>query len=293
MSTTPATSLHLDRTVLVLGATGTTGAATAAALRSAGARVRLATRDPARLDPPSGTTAVAWSWDDASTWAPALAGVDALFFVVPPFRPDEAELGAALVEAARAAGVARIVKLSAAGVEHAPDSGHRRNELAIEASGLQWVHLRPTFFMENLVNFQGEQIRREGVIALPAGDGRSAFVAAADIGEVAVHALLGDANGEAWTLTGDEALTYAEVAALIAEAAGREVRYVDVEPEAYAAGMRGFGMPELAVQTMAWLMTSVREHQAGSVSDTVSRVLGRPATRFATWARTHADRWRA
>jgi uncharacterized protein YbjT (DUF2867 family) len=281
----------VPRTVLVLTATGTTGQHVVAALLSAGAVVRAATRDPAVATLPAGAAAVRWSYDDPATWGPALAGVDALYLAIPPFRDDEVDVGRAILAAAQAAGVRRVVKLSAAGVEANPASTHRQLELAVEASGLHWVHLRPTFFNENFIEFYGQGVREAGVVALPAGLGRAGFVAAADIGAVAAVALLGAATGEAWTLTGPESIDHHAVAAHISAAIGRPVRYADISPTDFAAGLRAAGAGERAVETMGGLYEFVRAGWADGVSADVERVLGRPPVAFADWARGAAGAW--
>lgn len=281
----------MPRTVLVLTATGTTGSATVAALLRAGATVRAATRDPAGAAFPAGATPVAWSFDDPSTWAPALAGVDALYLACPGWLPDEVEVADAILDAARAAGVTRVVKLSAAGVENNPASSHRRVEVLIEGSGLAWVHLRPTFFAENFIESYGGPIRSEGAIYLPAGGGRTGFIAASDIGEAAAVALLGEQSGEAWTLTGPESLDHAEVAAILTEVLGRPIRYVDIPPEAFAAALRQHGVSELGVSVMDGLYGMVRAGWTAELSPDVERVTGRTPTRFRDWAAAHAGAW--
>ncbi len=281
----------MPRTVLVLAATGTTGRATVQSLLGRGARVRAGTRTPATAGFPAEVEVVAFSYDDRSTWAPAFAGVEALYLAVPPFRPDEVALGRDLVAAAKSAGVRRIVKLSAAGVENAPESGHRQVEVLVEASGLAWVHLRPSFFHENFVEFYGATIRADGAIYLPAGAGRTGFIAASDIGAAAAVALLGDVTGEAWTLTGPESLDHAQVAAAIEGVLGRPVRYVDVSPEDHVAGMRSHGMPEEAVHTMSWLYGMVRAGYTGGLSGDLARATGSEGVRFVDWAKANAAHW--
>ncbi len=281
----------MPRSVLVLTATGTTGRATVTALVARGATVRAASRVPATAGLPAGVEVVPFSYDDRDTWPVAFAGVEAVYLAMPPFRADEADLGRALVAAAKAAGVRRIVKLSAAGVDAAPESGHRQVEVAVEASGLNWLHLRPSFFDENFIEFYGGSIKGDGGIYLPAGTGTTAFIAAADVGAAAAEALLGDMTGEAWTLTGPEALDHAQVAAALTEVLGRPIRYVDITPEDHVAGMRGFGMPEVGVQTMSGLYGMVRQGWTGGLSPDLARVTGSAGIRFADWARAHAAAW--
>lgn len=277
--------------ILVLTATGTIGREVVRSLLASGASVRAATRDPAKAALPAGVEAVAFSYDDRSTWAAAFAGVDAVFLAYPAFRTDEVELGVALLDAARAAGVRRVVKLSAIGVENNPASGHRQVELAIEASGLEWVHIRPNFFAENFVEFYGGTIQQDGAIYLPAGQGKTSFVSAADVGAVAARALLGAATGTGLTVTGPEALDHDEIAAQIAAATGKEVRYVDLSPEAHIQAMQQFGAPALMIETMSMLYGFVRQGWVGGVSPTVEQITGRPAQRFADWASQNAGAW--
>lgn len=281
----------MSRTVLVLTATGTTGSRTVAALARRGAQVRAATRDPSRGSFPAGVTPVAWSYDDPSTWDAALAGVDALYLASAPFRDDEVAEGEAIVAAAKRAGVKRIVKLSAAGVENNPSSTHRRVELAVEASGLEWVHLRPSFFFENFIEFYGGGIKADGAIYLPAGKGKSGFIAAEDVGEVAAAALLSDVSGEAWTLTGGESLDHDEVAERLTAALGRPIRYVEISPQAFADTLRSYGSGETAVATMSGLYEFVRAGWTGGLTGEVERVLGRPPVALVDWARAHASAW--
>ncbi len=281
----------MSRTVLVLTATGTTGSATVQALVARGATVRAGTRTPATAAVPAGVTAVRWDYDDASTWGPALAGVDALYLALPPFRPDEVAVGTAILAAAKAAGVRRIVKLSAAGVENAPESGHRQLEVAIEGSGLAWVHLRPSFFHENFIEFYGHGVKTDGAIYLPAGTGKTGFIAAADIGEVAAVALLGDVSGEAWTLTGPESLDHHEVAERLTAALGRPIRYVEIPEAAFADGLRAHGGNEVAVATMTWLYGMVRAGWTGGLSPDVQRVTGRAPLALGDWAKAHVGAW--
>ncbi|MBM4366365.1 MAG: NmrA family NAD(P)-binding protein [Deltaproteobacteria bacterium] len=281
----------MSRTVLVLTATGTTGAATVKALLAQGAVVRAGTRDPSKASFAAGVQAVAWSYDDRATWNAALQGVDALYLAMPPFRADEAEVGTAILAAAKAAGIKRIVKLSAIGVEANPASPHRQVELAIEASGLDWVHLRPSFFMENFIEFYGGPIKAEGALYVPAGKGKTGFVAAADIGAMAAAALLGNATGEAWVITGPEALDHDDVAALIGDATGKPVKYHDIPAQVFADALRSFGSSEVGVATMSALYEYVRNGWTGALTGEVERVLGRPPTPFADWARAHAAAW--
>ena len=176
--------------ILVTSATGTVGSEIVKQLKAQGLAVTAASRNPAKAQADLGVPAVAWHWDQPRSFGEALAGVHTLFLGTPPGTTEELAWGLAAVEAAKAAGVKKIVKLSAIGVENMPDSAHRKIELAIEAGGFEWFFARPSFFMQNLNEGMLQSVKA-GVIALPAGDGRTGFIDARDIAAVFVEAIKG------------------------------------------------------------------------------------------------------
>lgn len=280
--------------LLVLGATGTVGSALVAELARRGLAPRAATRDPAAHAFPAGVTPVAFDYADPALVAAAVSGVDRMFVLAPPGLADQAERWRALFAAAREAGVRHVVLMTAKGA--GPDTPHAEGEAALRASGLSWTVLQPTFFMQNLSTYSGETIRRDGAFYLPAGDGRAAFVDARDIAAAAAEALVHpEAHaGRTYELTGSESLSLAEVAALLSEAAGRPIRYVDPGAEAYRAALEAVGLPpDLAAMFTHLYAVVVKNGWAAATTDDVSRVLGRAPSRFAEFARDHASDWAA
>lgn len=283
----------MSKPILVLGATGNVGAPLVQALAARGVRARAATRDPARYRGPG--EPVAFDFARHETWAPALEGVERLFLLVLPGDADAARYGVPLIDAAEAAGVRRVVVLSAMGVEHAPpEVALRAVELAAQRSGLEWTLLRPNWFMQNFsAGFLAAPIRHDGVVPVPAGDAKVSFVDTRDIAAVAARALLDDdLVGAELALTGPEALDHAEVAATLTEVAGRPIRYVPLTAEAFADGMRGAGLPESVVGQFGMLFASLRAGNAAPTTGDVARVLGRPPTGLASFARELAASWR-
>lgn len=153
--------------ILVTGATGTVGGELVGQLTAAGYEVRAAVHTPtrARRLGGRGITAVALDYDDPGTWGAALSGVEGVFFVGWA-GPGFADLSARFAAAAQRAGAQRLVKLSAYGADFAPEfliaRHHCESERAIEATGIAYTHLRPNVFMQNLINYYGESIRRDG-----------------------------------------------------------------------------------------------------------------------------------
>lgn len=276
--------------ILVLGATGTVGAETVKALKQLGADVEAASRQPEAAEKKLGVKAVAWDWEQPQGFASALAGVDHLFLLTPPGTLKELDYGMAAVAAAKAAGVKHVVKLSALGVEQAPQSPHRRIEAALEQSGLGWTFLRPSFFMQNLNEGSRQGIRQAGAIFLPSGEGRTGMIDARDIGAVAAACLFRDGyEGQALLLTGGEALTYAEMAEQLSAATGKAIKHVDIAPDAFKAELLKAGVPGHYANFLVGLYGTVKAGYAATVTRTVETVLGRAPIKFSQYAKDYAD----
>lgn len=281
-------------TVLVTGVTGTIGSQVLAALADKDVKVRAAVRSPEKFSGPKNATPVAFEYEKPETVRAAVQGVDKIFLVM-PFVPNQEELSATVIDAAKAAGVKHIVKLSAFGCELEPGiqlgRWHRAVEKRIEASGIPYTFLRPNNFMENFINYYPPT--PDGKIYLPLGEGAVSWIAARDIGEVAARVLLSEGHeNKAYTLTGPEALTVAQVAKHLSEASGRTIEYVDVPEEAARQSMLNAGMPEWAVNAMAELNAIDKAGYAASVDPSLGELLGRAPTTFAEFAKEKAARFK-
>lgn len=281
--------------ILITGATGTVGSLTAQALLDAGARVRVAVRDPAKAAALAarGAEVVAFDYDDASTFAAAFAGVEAAL-LISPFIEDPLPGLQAAVEAAAAAGVRHLVRLSAAGADPQAQglpAKHGAGEALVHASGLSWTTLRPTFFVDNLWKFNAQSIREQGAWYGAGAGGRSAWIAAADVAAVAAAALLApEAHaGRTYELTGPEALSDAELAELVSEALGRPVQYVEVGPEGLRQGMAQWGAPEWMVQDMLFLEQVKAGGWAAATTQGVQQALGRAPRAARAYVQANAD----
>ncbi len=283
--------------ILVTGATGTIGSQVVKALRGApGVTVRAAVRSAEKAKALAGDGVVAVDFDYANEGAVAksLEGVDAVFLVT-PFVPNQAEIAARFVAAAKKAGVARIVKLSAIGVESEPGiqlgRWHRASEKAIEASGISYTFLRPNNFFENFIGYYPPGA--DGNIYLPLGDAKVSYVAGADIAAVAKVALTQTGHeGKAYDITGSEAFGVADAAKAIGEVTGRTITYVDVPEQAAQQGMAGAGMPDWMVDAMMELHAIDKAGYASAVTDVVQKLTGRAPTTFPAFAKENAARWK-
>ncbi|MBB4911109.1 NAD(P)H-binding protein [Actinophytocola algeriensis] len=267
--------------ILVTGATGTIGGHVARLLTDRG----VAFRGMSRNDLPNGVRA---DFTDPESLATAVAGVEAVFLVTVPPVPS-AEHDIALVTAAKAAGVRKIVKLSAIGSGEPFDGTtvggwHVAAEEAIAASGLAWTVLRPPSFASNFLQYR-ELIEASDPLPNVFGAARQPVVDPRDVAAVAVEALLDSAHdGRRYDVTGPELLTFNDQAAILERVLGRPVKTVDVDLRGQLAS---FGMPPEAIEQVsvgaAWASAGGTEY----VTEHVSRILGRPASTFEQWARDH------
>lgn len=158
----------------------------------------------------------------------ALDGVDTVF-LLGVMSPDQTAHELAVVDAAEAAGVRRVVKLSV----WRADEGltpiahlHRPVEQRLRASSLGWTLLRPNFYMQNFSRQMGASIGA-GVLAQPATDAAISVVDTRDIAEVAAAVLVDESYDERiLALTGPEALTYSQAACIFSTVLGCPVRYL-------------------------------------------------------------------
>jgi uncharacterized protein YbjT (DUF2867 family) len=270
---------HGDRmttaTTVILGGTGKTGRRIANRLTARGLPVRIGSR----------TGVPAFDWHDRTTWTPALAGATALYIAYPPDLtvPEAPAHIGEVAHQAVACGVRRIVLLSGRG-----EPAVLPSEQAVRDAGAAFTILRCAWFCQNFSEGDLRDAVLGGEIAFPAGTVAEPFVDADDIADVATAALTDDAHaGQIYELTGPQLLTFAQAAAELAQAIGREVRYVPISSAAYAEALA----VHVGVET-ATLLTALFEHvldgHNAHLSDGVQRALGRPPRDFRTYARAAA-----
>ena len=271
---------------LVLGGTGKTGRRVVE---------RLAARDlPTRVGSRSGEPP--FDWEEEATWAPALQNVGSVYVT---YYPDLAVPGS--VEAVRSFaklavenGVRRLVLLSRRGEPENERAEMALREVVDAKAGAEWTILRSTWFMQNFSEDYMLEHVLSGQIRLPAGDVPTPFLDADDIADVAVAALTEDRHaGHLYELTGPRSLTFAEAAAEIAEAAGREIRYVPVSLEEHAAEAAEHGVPAEVVELLTYLFSAVVDGRNANTTDGGQRALGREPRDFRDFARHAAasDVW--
>lgn len=259
-------------TVLVTGGTGKTGRRVAERLAALGHTARIGSR----------TAPVPFDWDDESTWDAALDGVDAAYLAYYPdlALPGAVETVEAFAQRAAGAGVRHLVLLSGRGEEAAQAA-----EAAVARAGTGWTVVRCAWFAQNFSESFFLEPVLAGELALPTGIATEPFVDADDIADVAVAALTEDGHhGEVYELTGPRLLSFAEAAAELSAATGREIRFTAVTVEQYREVLAEVGLPGEFADLFAMVLDGRNAHLA----DGVQRALGRPPRDFADYAKAAA-----
>jgi uncharacterized protein YbjT (DUF2867 family) len=275
--------------VLVMGATGKTGVAVVEALSSRGVEVRAASRHPTASR--AGVEQVRMDWSDSSSWDSALRGVDGLYLVGPYAEPGNNKLVRRLLAAA--ADAQRVVHLSIIGADVLPTGIPMAQwEEDIRESGLKWTILRPNWFYQNFEEGFLTPLREQGILELPSGDAPISLIDTFDIGEVAATVFTeGGHSGHTYTLTGPEATTYSQALAELGRAAGRDLRFIDLDPREFADRLTAGGAPPWAVEWQLALFELIRAGHNAPVTDTVEAITGRPPRPLSSYADHQAHQW--
>jgi uncharacterized protein YbjT (DUF2867 family) len=283
-----------DAPVAVTGATGAIGGRVCRHLAAAGVPVRMVARDPAWCpDVPGATIALAASYADGEALRAALTGVRSMLLVSGREAEDRVEQHRTAVDAAVAAGVERVVYTSflnaAADAVFTLARQHHLTEEHIRASGLAFVFLRDSLYADIVPYLVGEDRTIRG----PAAEGKVSWVTRDDIAEVAAAVLLDESlDGATLDLTGPEAITLTETAAILTAATGAPIRYQPETMEEAWESRSAFDAPDWEKEGWITSYSAIGAGELEAVSDTVARVTGHPARTLNDFLTTHRETWR-
>jgi uncharacterized protein YbjT (DUF2867 family) len=261
----------------VTGVTGFVGGRAARELAESGVPLRLLARTPSKAPELPGSAVRRADYADAAGAREALEGASTLLMVSASESADRLDQHRTFVDAAAAAGVEHIVYTSFIGA--APDAiftrarDHAATEEHIRASGMAWTFLRDSFYIDFMEALVGE----DGVIRGPAGTGRCAVVARADVARSAA-AVLADPSvhaGRTYELTGPEALSLGEVASIVARVRGRDVSFHDETLDEAYASRAVYDAPDWQVDAWVSTYTAIASDSMAPVSTDVESLTGR------------------
>jgi uncharacterized protein YbjT (DUF2867 family) len=255
-------------TIVVIGGTGKTGRRVVDRLVSAGHATRSSSR----------STTPAFDWNDPQTWDASLAGASAVYITYYPDLafPGVSDLIGEFARKAVAHGAQRLVLLSGRGEE-----GAEASEQQVRDAGVEWTIVRCSWFNQNFSEDFFLESVQAGEIVVPAGDDVEPFVDADDIADVVVAALTEPGHsGQVYELAGPRLLSFFDVADELSRATGRDIRYVPVSHEEYAAILAEYGMPA----EFGELFSKILDGRNAHLTDGVRRALGREPRDFADYA---------
>lgn len=273
-------------TIAITGATGQLGRLVLQALKNKTSPSNLIAlvRSSAKAAD-LGVTAREADYAQPQTLASALAQVDTLLLISSNEIGQRTEQHRNVIEAAKAAGVNRLVYTS---LLHADTSvlslagEHVATEQMLKASGLGYTILRNGWYTENYAGSIPGAVAGGAFIG-SAGTGKIASAARADFAEAAAVVLTGTGHeGKTYELAGDSAYTLADLAAEISRQTGKDIPYKNLPEADYAAALAGFGLPQGFAQAIAGWDVGASQGALFDEGRQLSRLIGRPTTPLST-----------
>lgn len=246
--------------IAISGATGRTGKATAAALLATGEKIRAIGRDATRLAllGKQGAEVFVVNVEDSASMERAFSGASAVYLVLPEdlsqqdLRAHQDEVSDSFAAAIRQANVRHVINLSSLGAQHAKGTGpivglHNQEEKLNRVPGLNVLHLRAAYFMENLF-MSMQPLHAAGILpgALQS-DAPMPWIATKDIGQhAAVRLVARDFSGSTvQELHGQRDLSMQEAASVVGRAIGKpDLAYVQMPSSAFGAALLKAGLPQ-------------------------------------------------
>ena len=265
--------------ILLTGATGKTGSATAKALNEKGITFRALIRnEEKRGDIESwGGEVVIGSIENKEAVDQSMVDVETALILLPNSE-NQLSLEKQLVDSAKQAGAKRVVKMSS--IEATPDATspipklHLESEEYIKQSGLNWTMIKPNFYMQNLLASAGT-IKDQGKIFLPMGEGKTGMIDTTDVGKVLAKVLSEDGHESMnHEITGPEILSFNEVAEIFSKGLDKQVDYVDVPLAAYKETLGQFLTNQWHLDAVIDLFKGIADGGIEEKTDTYSELMG-------------------
>ncbi|MEO6300819.1 MAG: SDR family oxidoreductase [Paracoccaceae bacterium] len=272
-------------TIAVTGSTGQLGRLAIAALKSrvAASDIIALARDTAKAGDLS-VTVRPFDYQKPETLVPALKGVDTLVLISSNDFMDRAKDHAAVIDAAKAAGVGRIVYTSILKGAASPlllATDHIKTEAVLKASGIPHTNLRNGWYTENYTGSLGGALQAGAMIG-SAGDAKISAAPRKDYAEaIAVVATTTGHDGKSYELAGDKPFTMTEMAAEVSRQTGKTIPYNSLPEATYTGILQSFGLPEAFAAKLADSDVQSAKGHLRDDSQTLSKLIGRPTTPMA------------
>jgi len=270
--------------ILIIGGTGNIGTPLVDLLKDSDQSYRVLVRsdeNEAKMAS-AGVPTVRAELGDWPSIDAALEGVRTIFLLSAP-SPVMSDLHEGLIDRAKSADVRKIVRLSAEPANYSKGlpmyEQHSEVDDYLVASGLDYVILRPHYFMQNIPQMHATFMKDQGMFAQYMGDSRIPMVDARDIAKAALAGLTSDAfNGKVHIITGPQSISFEDVATAFSKSLDKEISYVNLSYEEQKVGLEAYGTPEMIVQTVMTLFKRWSEGEDQPATRDYETITGEKAT---------------
>lgn len=229
---------------------------------------------------------------DRKTFDKALENIDGVFLVRPPKLAKPKEDMLPFLKEVKLRNIKKIVFVSLLGVEKNPVVPHRKIENMIKELEIQYCFLRPSFFMQNLNTNHKEEIKERDELYIPVGKAKTSFIDTRDIGLAAAITLTEDKyTNKSFTLTGDTAIDYYEVADIMSNVLNRKIVYKNPSLFKFRRERIRRGTPKEFANVMMFLYLMTKFGTAKDITDDLEMIIGRKATSFKEYVIYHKEEW--
>ncbi len=266
----------MKKTILVIGGSGQISSEVISVLKAAGYPVRTTSSQASRAGIKDGVETVHVDVTTGQGLKEAFAGAARVFLMAPGGHANQFEILAPLIREAKAQNLEKVVLMTAMGVDAVETSPYRRAEIELEKSGLDYVIVRPNWFLQNFHTFWIHGIKTQSKILLPAGDAKTSFVDSRDVGEVIAKVLIDDSiKNQALDLSGPESIDHHEVAAAISKESGKKVIYEEITPETLKQGLVGAGLSRDYAEFLLAILGALKAGYNARLTPTLRELLKR------------------
>lgn len=264
--------------ILLTGLSSTTGLRVARRLFKSGHEFTALVNDTHKdLDLKSKkVTLVKGNLSKPDTIKKAMEGIESAF-LMSPITDSQFKLEKNFIDAAKKAGIKHVVKYSAIGADADSPSlilkSHGESEKYLKKSGLRYTIIRPNIFMQNFVEFYGQDIKKKKQLKLPLKNAKCGYIDARDTARLIKKVLTSNSQkNKTYTLTGPESLNCKEIAELLSDTMGKKINYVDIKPKEFKQDLIKSGFKEPLAEAYSDLYKFVRDGMFDQVTDDIYKL---------------------
>ncbi|MDP1810387.1 MAG: SDR family oxidoreductase [Sediminibacterium sp.] len=276
----------IKTTILITGSTGTFGSHVAKKLQRKVIPFRAAAQSIEKVKNILGqeTDAVAFDWNNPSTFDTLFDGISTVYIIAPPFSNIFHQQVIPFLEKAKNGGVKHIVLTTAFGTDANPEGTFFKAEEMVKNLGIGYTILRPNFIFQNFVNFDLQSVRG-GAIYVPSGEGKTSYIDVRDIAQVSADVLVNpkEHNEKIYSITGSEALSHNEIAAIFSEVLGKNISNINPTEDEFKNALKSYNVPAFIYDYMAVLYSVIKAGYMSTVTNDVLKVTGKNPILFKSY----------